>query len=105
MANLYDEFIEAINSKKLVTVNAYTESKGTITRKCVPFDFGPSRRYKDGLDRYHFWDIDSPDGSHNLSILPDNLLSLVILKVDFNPGDYVTWTPKWYISRDWGLYS
>ncbi len=62
-------------------------------------------KYKDGLNRFHFLDLDSPDGKHNLSILPEQLIDLSILEVIFNPADYINWTPKWHIARDWGKYS
>jgi len=102
MNQFYDLFIEAINGTCLVEIKVHTEEKGIIDRKCVPFDYGQSRRYKDGRDRFHFYDLNSPEGSHNLSILPENLLSLTKLEEGFNPADYVTWTPNWIISRDWG---
>jgi hypothetical protein len=105
MTTHYDDFIDAIHLKKLVSVTINTENKGTIIRKCIPFDFGPSRKYKDGLDRYHFWDIDSPEGSHNLSILPEQLMNIGILDEEFNPSDYISWTPNWYIKRNWGSSS
>ena len=60
----YELFIESLNSKKIIIVTFDSHEKGVITRTCIPFDFGPSRRYKDGQDRYHFYDLDSPDGSH-----------------------------------------
>ncbi|CAD7767225.1 MAG: hypothetical protein DNFNHJIP_00632 [Candidatus Argoarchaeum ethanivorans] len=60
-------FLKAIHEKKVLRVKVNSHEKGIIIRKCIPFDFGSSRRYKDGLNRYHFWDLDSPDGSHNLS--------------------------------------
>jgi len=104
MSNL-ESFIEAINNKKIVRVRVNTFEKGIIERLCVPFDYGPSRKYRDGSDRYHFYDLDSPEGKHNLSVLPDQVLSLEITKDEFDPGEYVKWTPNWHIKRDWGRYS
>lgn len=101
----YQKFIEAIHKKKLVKIVLDTEEKGIINRKCVPFDFAISKKYNDGKERFHFFDLDSPDGQHNLSILPENLKSLEILEELFNPADYVKWTPNWAISRDWSIYS
>lgn len=102
---MYDDFITAINDKKVIKITFDSAEKGIITRNCIPFDYGPSRRYKDGKDRYHMYDLDSPDGSHNLSILPENLNALEITEDFFEPGDYVKWTPNWYVARDWGKYS
>ena len=77
-----------------------------IIRKCIPFDFGPSSRCNDELNRFHFWDLDSPDGSHNLSIHPEQLLEIKILDERFDPKDYVTWKPtNWVVKRDWGAFS
>jgi hypothetical protein len=101
----YELFIESLNSKKIIIVTFDSHEKGVITRTCIPFDFGPSRRYKDGQDRYHFYDLDSPDGSHNLSILPEQIVDISISEESFEPGIYVTWTPNWFVKRDWGKYS
>lgn len=99
-------FITAIHSKKKVEVTFNSIEKGVITRICIPYDFGPSNRYKDGRDRYHFYDLNSPEGKHNLSILPEQLINIEILNETFEPGDYVTWSPiNWHIKRDWGSYS
>lgn len=105
MKKHYDILIEAIDSKLLVSVCFLAKEKGMITRLCVPYDFGPSNRYKDGLDRFHFHDLDSPDGKHNLSILPGQIHSMELMTDSFNPKDYVTWTPNWIVQRDWGIYS
>ena len=98
-------FLEAIQKKKIVIVKVNSKEKGMITRKCIPFDFGVSRKFKDGLERYHFYDLDSPEGEHNLSITPNQLISIEITLESFEPKDYVKWTPNWFIKRDWGEYS
>lgn len=103
---MYQKFIQAINQKKLVLLKFDSYEKGIISRMCVPFDFGPSRRYRDGEDRYHFYDLDSPSSNHNLSILPSQILDIKILDGSFEPKDYVTWSPiRWFLKRDWGEYS
>ena len=100
-----DLLLIAINEMRIVEVSVNTNEKGIIYRKCIPFDYGPSRKYKDGLDRYHFYDLDSPDGKHNLSILPNQLLDIKLTDVIFEPGNYVNWNPNWIIKRNWGSYS
>jgi hypothetical protein len=102
---MYDTFIEAINLKQVIRITFNSKEKGVITRMCVPFDFGPSRKYKDGLDRYHFCDLNSPEGIHTLSILPDQVMDISLINQNFEPSDYITWTPNWFIKRDWGNYS
>lgn len=97
--------INAIHSKKKVKVKFDSYEKGIIERICIPFDFGPSKRYKDGKNRLHFYDLNSPEGKHNLSILPEQIIEINILEETFSPRDYVTWTPNWIVQRDWGIYS
>jgi hypothetical protein len=99
-------FFKAINSKKLINLTFNSKEKWIIIRKCVPFDFWPWRR-KIALnpDRFHFYDLDSPDWKHNLSILPEEVIKIEILNESFNPWDYVKWQPNWFIKRDWGIYS
>lgn len=63
------------------------------------------RRYKDGADRYHLYDLDSPNGSHNLSILPEQLIKIELTAENFDPGDYITWELNWILERDWDKYS
>lgn len=105
MMKFYDDFLFAINNKRVVEICVNSKEKGFITRQCIPYDFGPSRRYKDGLDRYHFHDLDSPEGSHTLSILVEQLIDLKILDIAFEPEDYVHWIPNWIVPRDWGRCS
>ena len=105
---MYEDFIAAIRERKIVIITFYAQDEGrNKTRKCIPFDYGPSR--KKGLDErpdlYHFYNLDSPKGSHNLSIQPEQLESLTITDESFDPAEYVNWEPNWYIERDWGEYS
>lgn len=98
-------FTQAINEKRLVNLTFNSYDKGIISRKCIPFDFGPSRKYKDGLDRFHFYDLESPNGNHNLSILPNQIIEITLDKGFFDPADIITWTPNWFLKRDWGSFS
>ena len=101
-----DSFLQAIREKKVVRIKFKSKEKGEVIRKCIPFDYGPSRREKIKVDKFHFYDLDSPDGSHNLSIVGDQLLSLDILDETFNPATYVTWSPvQWFVKREWGRFS
>ncbi|MDR6760334.1 hypothetical protein J2Y38_000513 [Flavobacterium sp. 2755] len=105
MEKHYETLLEGIHNKKILILYFMSKEKGLITRRCIPFDFGISRRYKDDLDRFHFYDLDSPDGNHNLSILPEQINSLTITNENFTPKDYVSWKPNWIIKRDWGIFS
>lgn len=98
-------FISAIHKKKKLKIKFNSMEKGIIERTCIPYDFAPPSRSKDKREKYHFCDIDSPDGMHTLSIYPEQLVELKILNENFNPADYVNWTPNWTVKRDWGIYS
>ncbi|HEX4418367.1 MAG TPA: dihydrofolate reductase family protein [Kofleriaceae bacterium] len=95
-------FIQALHATRTLRV-CFIAKKDNIqrTRTCAPLDFGPDRRAKDQSNRYHFWDYDSDDGPHSLSVLPEQIVSMVIAGHIFNPVDIVTWVPDWTISRDW----
>ncbi|WP_353095846.1 hypothetical protein [Tissierella praeacuta] len=82
-----------------------TVEKREIVRQCIPFDYGTSRKYKYGFDRYHFYTLNSPEGNHNLSVLPDQVLNIELMNKTFDPADYIKWKPNWIIDRDWGDYS
>lgn len=102
----YDKFLQAIHTLKIVKVTFNAHDKGVITRKCIPFDFGPSRRnLSPNPDRFHFYDLNSPEGRHTLSILPEQIISIEIIDENFDAAKYVTWKPNWFVARDWGLYS
>lgn len=99
-------FLQAIHEKSIVIIKFNSKEKGIIERRCVPFDYGPGTRDKNKVDKYHFYDLNSPSGRHNLSILPDQLLSLELSGEKFEPGEYVTWTPtNWMVKRNWGIFS
>jgi hypothetical protein len=105
MSPHHDLFLQAIHEKKIVALTFNSIEKGIISRKCICYDYATSNRYKDGNYRYHFHDLDSPDGKHNLSILTEQLLAIEISNEIFEPGDYVKWMPSWSVKRDWGVYS
>ena len=105
MKKQLDDFVNAINNKRLLLITFDSKEKGEIKRTCVPFDFRPSNKYKDGYDRFHFLDLDSPDGKHNLSILPEQIIDIELLNKEFDPSTYIKWTPNWHIPRGWGIYS
>jgi hypothetical protein len=104
----HKKFLEAIHEKKLVKIQFNSYEKGIIQRICVPFDFGPwKKNISPNPNRYHLYDLDSLDGQHNLSLLPEKILSIECVGKKFNPAQYVTWRPpyKWFVPRNWGIYS
>lgn len=93
---------KAIDTCSLVQLTIRSNEKGVINRICIPFDIGPSRRYNDGKIRFHFYDLNSPDGRHNLSVLPMQIVNIQLSEKKFNPADFVIWKPNWFYQRDWG---
>lgn len=104
-----EEFIEAIQKRRMVSVKFFSEEDmGVLTRKCAPMDYGSTRKYRDGRDRYHLWDYESDETPHPLLIVPESIESLQVLDETFDPAGFVTWdtvTSPWHISRDWGPFS
>lgn len=99
-------FVAAIHSKHKVLLTFYSkEDHDLLIRTCAPMDFGPSRRTTDKSDRFHFWDYDSDTKNHTLSLLPNQVKSIEALHQTFNPAEFVTWTPSWFVTRDWGQFS
>ncbi len=107
----HDAFISGIaDRRKVILTFASKEDAGQhLTRTCAPMDYGPSRRAKDQSDRYHLWDYesDSVDGRHTLSLLPEQVASIVGTDERFDPAEFVTWGPPcaWFFARDWGEFS
>lgn len=105
------EFIAAIHAKRKVRITFRSkEDSGPITRVCAPMDYGPSRRFKDGIDRFHVWDYfpDSGKKPHQIPIQASQLMAIETLDELFEPGEFITWSTSsspWIVARDWGRYS
>lgn len=103
-----ETFIEAIHSQRKVKLTFFSKEDGcNLVRTCAPMDHGPSRRsnVRDRSDRYHLWDYDSDTKTHTLSLLPQQVISIDIADSSFSPSEFVTWSPNWFIKRDWGALS
>lgn len=101
-----DRFISAIHSKNKIRLTFNSKEDGhALTRICAPMDFAPSSRAHNKSDRFHSWDYESDTRNHTLSLLPEQVISIEVLPETFNPADFVTWSTKWVIQRDWGQYS
>jgi len=103
----HQTFIDGIHALTKVNLTWFSQDDGiTMTRKCAPMDYGPSRRnLKVNPPRYHFWDYESDEGPHTLSLTADQVGSISGTIESFSPADFVTWTTPWIYPRDWGEYS
>jgi hypothetical protein len=101
-----DKFIGAIRSRNKIRLTFHSKEDGRpLVRVCAPMDYGPSSRAHDKSDRFHSWDYDSDTVRHTLSLLSDQVISIEVLSDTFDPAEFVSWTPKWIVERDWGAYS
>lgn len=102
--NNHEKFLQAIQEKRVLLIKKYTEEKGIIERKCVPYDYAVGRKFKDSIKRYWTWHIDTKHPSHAKS---EDIINIEILDEYFEPANYITWNPpyNWEIQRDWGTYS
>lgn len=100
-------FITALVGKTKVRLTFFSKEDGdTLVRTCAPMDYGPSRRARDKSNRYHFWDYDSDQARHTLSLIANQITSIELLDEHFDPAEFVTWSPvDWFYPRDWGAYS
>jgi len=98
-------FQKAIDDTLVVELR-FKSSKGRVlTKTCIPFDYGPSRRCKNDSNRYHFLVLHGPKGRHPLSILPRQVIHLKLTDEHFNPAKFIHWSPRWFLKRDWGDHS
>ncbi len=99
----HSRFIEAIAEKKKVSVRFFSlADNGVLDRICAPMDYGPGSDVKDARNRYLFWDYKgTPEGSHTLSLLPQQVLDLQVLGEVFDPAHFGAQTAPWFIPRNW----
>lgn len=103
---MVNKFVNAIHAKRKIRVTFNSKEDGKpLTRLTAPMDFGPSRRSKNKDDRFHFWDYESDERNHVLSLLPSQIIRMEETTQNFNPSEFITWQTNWFISRDWGTYS
>ena len=109
MLDNHGEVLEAIELLLEVEVTFFSKEDNNmlLSRRCAPMDYGPSRRMKVPEDRYHLWDFESDSGrNHTLSLPTKQIKSVRILDSRFDPSDFVTWEPNWFISRSsWGRFN
>lgn len=102
-------FLGALHARRKLRLTFLSkEDGGRLERTCAPMDFGPSRRAKDGADRYHLWDYDSDTEAHPLSVIVSQVVRMEPLDEAFDPADFVTWDlirSPWSLPRDWGRLS
>ena len=99
----HKQFIEAIKEKNKVCLRFYSKAdSGMIDLVCAPMDYGPGAGIQDGVNRYWLWDYTSNNGSHTLSLLPEQVLDLRVLGEAFDPAQLDVRPPQWSIPRDWG---
>jgi hypothetical protein len=98
----HQQFIAAIQEKKKVSVRLYSKAdSGVIDLVCAPLDYGLAGETQDGVNRYQLWDYSSNNGSHHLSLLPEQVLDLRVLGLLFDPAEFGPRPAPWSVARDW----
>jgi hypothetical protein len=109
MHQSHSVFISALHARMKVILTFHSqEDRSSLIRTCAPMDFGPSRRVKDSMDRYHFWDFDSDKKSHTLSLKVEQIIVLELHAESFDPAEFITWDVgkfPWFVARDWQRFS
>jgi hypothetical protein len=99
----HKQFIEAVHAKHKVCVRFYSAAdSGVVDRVCAPLDYGTGGKFKDGLNRYLFWDYTSNAEPRVLGLVPQQITDLRVLGEAFDPGQLATGIPHWNVLRDWG---
>ena len=99
----HEQFIEAIQQKKKVALRFYsTADSQVIDLVCAPMDYGAAAEAPDGVNRYSLWDYTSNNGSHTLSLLPEQVLDIRVLGELFDPAQIDVRPQHWFVARDWG---
>jgi hypothetical protein len=99
----HKQFIAAIEEKKKVCLRFYSRAdSGVIDLVCAPLDYGPGIGIPDGVNRYSLWDYTSNNGSHTLSLLPEQILGLQVLGEAFDPAEFGVRPSPWLVPRTWG---
>lgn len=99
-------FLTAIREIKVVKIKFIDKKGNHKNRNCIPYDYAYSNIENNPEEqKYHFYDLDSPDGSHNLSLSDKQIITINITDESFNPANYIKWTPNWTVKRNWGKYS
>jgi len=108
----HDAILAAIESCREIQLTWYSKDDGGAkqTRRCAPMDYAVSRKYKDGMIRYHFWDFESDTGiNHTISLRADQILTVDILDSNFDPASFVAWDTsksRWTVPRSsWGSHN
>ena len=97
------QFVEAIREKKLVRIVFYSiPDSGKVDRECMPLDYGPEPGTKDALKRYWVWDSMAAAGANPLGLLPDQIVEMRALGLDFSPEKIPLGDRLWTVPRNWG---
>ena len=98
----HEQFIEAINEKKKVSLRLYSIADSqVIDLVCAPLDYGLGTGIVDGVNRYWLWDYTSNTGTHTLGLLPEQVLDIRVLGEVFDPLEFGIMAWPWSVPRNW----
>jgi hypothetical protein len=96
-------FLKSINDRLIVNLTFRTVKGGVIRRRCIPYNLGPHKRFRDKSQRYHLLVLKGPEKSHPVFLLPKQILKIEITGVHFDPISYKAWKPNWFANTLWNV--
>src|SRR5436305_9163310 len=85
----HKQFLAAVAEKKKVSVRFYsTADSAVVDLICAPLGYGPAEKLPEGVNGYQFWNYAGNHGSHDLVLLPEQILSLSVLGSVFDPAEF-----------------
>lgn len=101
----HDEFIMGLLEKRKVMISFFsTGGADHEIRSCAPVDFGPSGRFKDKTNRYHFFDFTGRPGPHPMALKAEQIYRIRVTDEHFEPEAFLgryRGPGRWWIDRRW----
>ena len=103
MISNHSQFLDAIRDQKQIRITYYSQpDAGKVDRECVPLDYGPALDPADKLNRYWIWDYAATAEANPLALLSDQIVSVHVLGLDFDPAKLALGNRTWTVPRAWG---
>lgn len=100
----HSHFIDALREMKRVQIVYYSQpDAGTVDRECLPLDYGRAPGSADTLNRYWVWDPANTSGENPIGLLPDQIVSMRVLGLPFDPEQLQLGPRPWSVPRSWGV--
>lgn len=103
MISNHTQFLDAVRERSLIRIAFHSQpDAGTVDRECAPLGYGPELGASDELNRYWIWDHANTAGPNPLALASNQIVSVRVLRKDFDPGKLPGNARPWFVLRDWG---